>query len=486
MPDFVIVYPKTGFDIKGASVELPLSALSVASVLIDRRDVQIIDQRTDDNWQTTLKKALAHNPLAVGVSSMTGTQIKYGLDVARIVKDFPETKMIWGGVHATLLPEQTAENPLIDYVIVGDGEPPIPALLDSIEKERGFEKVPNLIYKKDQKIKKNQSGAQLNMDALSDIPFELVNINHYIDSRAMVNENVKRVLPFIGSRGCPFRCAFCCNPVLSKRRWRAMSPERVFEQVEAMVDLFNLDGITFHDENFFGNLKRAEKIAKMIKGRYAWSVQARMDDLARVDLKMFEKNGLSLVQPGIETGSPRIMKMIHKDESIPTILKANRKLAKTNITGVYNFMMGFPTEKLSEINQTVDLALKLIKENPNATLSGFYVFVPYPGSELYDLAVKEGQFSPPKTLEGWATYSRMHLNTPWIQDRIPLLKNLMFTSKFIDGKRMQNIFKKFHIPNAVMNSFSGRYRKKWEEKDFEDSIDIKLLHSFAKHYFKWE
>ncbi|RMH56157.1 MAG: radical SAM protein, partial [Candidatus Hydrogenedentota bacterium] len=247
---------------------------------------------------------------------------------------------------------------------------------------------------------------------------------------------------------------------------------------------YGLNAIEFHDEEFFVDRKRGQKIGEMINGEFQWYVQTRMDDLLKLDLDALERQGLRVVQPGLETGSPRILKMIRKGETLEDFHKANRKLASTGIRSTYNFMMGYPTETHEDLVATVELALKLLDENPKASISGFYVYVPYPGAELFEMAVRDG-FEPPETLEGWAVFNRQHLASPWIQDRRDVLEMLLYTSKFVDGRRLKQTFTGRPLLLPFIGAVSRFYRRRWRKHNFEKTLDIDLLALAARHVFGW-
>jgi len=475
MADVVLIYPKIGFDIRKVSIDLPLSVLSAASFVARDYEVKIIDQRTDPLWEENLRKELEEEPLCVGISSMTGPQIGFGLQAARVVKETgSDAKVVWGGVHATLLPEQTVRHELVDIVVVGEGELIFYNLVNALKKKRRLEDVKGILFKKDGQIIKTEPEAPLDLNELPDLPYHLVDVENYVGSQGRFQGEAERSLIFISSRGCPWGCAYCCNPRLSKRRWRPMSAEKTYERVMKLVEKYNLDAITFHDEEFLVSRSRAEKIAYLIGGQFKWWIQGRMDRLKDMDLPYLEKNGLCEVQPGVESGSDRILKMIRKGETVEDMLEANRALAKTDILPLYNFMVGFPTETQEEVMQTVDLALRLLDENPKAQISGFYIFVPYPGTELFDLAVKEG-FAPPDSLEKWAEYNRQHLKTPWVRDKERLFRNLIFSSKWIDGTRLQyrlkTAFQGLPIPLFFCKYLGRFYRRKWRKHIFKTCID---------------
>ena len=73
----------------------------------------------------------------VGITAMTGFQIKYGLRIANLARKInPDAIIVWGGVHPSLLPEQTIANPLVDIVVIGEGEQTFLEILEAINENR--------------------------------------------------------------------------------------------------------------------------------------------------------------------------------------------------------------------------------------------------------------------------------------------------------------------------------------------------------------
>ncbi len=471
MAEILFVYPKTGFELSKHVIEAPLSLLSLASNVAYDYDTAIMDQRVEKKFEEKLLKTLAGCKV-VFLSSMTGTQIKYALRISELAKENSPAKVVWGGMHTTLFPEQTIAHPMIDCVAIGEGEYTVRQIAESMDKDDKLKDARGILYKNENnRIIRNPPQETVNLDSLPRMPYYLLDMEKYVKGRLMIHDEAKRNLPFISTRGCPWRCSFCSQPAFSKRRWNAMSAEKTAEEVKYMVDKFNLDAVTFYDENFLSNPKRAEQIAALIGGKFEWGIQTRMDDMQRADMRLLAENGLKLVQPGIESGSNRILQMIKKDETAELFLGVNRALAELDLTPVYNFMMGFPTETYAETMMTVDLALAMMHDNPNARIAGFYTFVPYPGTELFDVAVSHG-FQPPDTLEGWIDYTRHHNLTPWLKGKEDMMKNITFTSKFVDSKRMQVFVKNNSLFKMLIMAY-GRYNKlMWQRHKFENRFDI--------------
>ncbi|HLC77321.1 MAG TPA: radical SAM protein [archaeon] len=485
MADILGVYPKTGYDIKNSSVELPLGLLSTVSTLHADYNVKILDQRVDDNFESNFSNELSKGPRVVLIPSMTGTQLKYALDISRSVKNNSKSVVLWGGVHATLMPEQTIGHNLIDMIVVGEGEFVLQNIMAALDGKTKLDSVNGIAYKENGAIKMNPRAESPDPNKIPEIPYDLVDVENYVKSGGISFDAKERTLPFISSRGCPYTCTFCSTAGISKGNWRSMTAELAYERVSKMVKKYKLNVVKFYDENFTSNPRRAERIAEMINGEFSWSMQARMDNMLITDMKKLEEGGLRVVEPGVESGSDRILKLINKAENKATMIAANKKLAQTNIKAFYNFMMGFPGESYEELMETVDLALQLVKENRNAHITQFYIFVPYLGAPLFDYAVQQG-FVVPKTLEEWVAFSRQQTYTPWIQDKKEMLETIMYTSKFVDGKRLCQVLRNTRVPKFFIRALSANYKKNWEKHKFEKTASIKFLDMMVKRSFGWE
>jgi anaerobic magnesium-protoporphyrin IX monomethyl ester cyclase len=483
MNEVILIYPSTGFDVKNLTVWLPLSLLHIAADLDEDFKIIIIDQRIELNIEKKLAELISDNTVCVGISAMTGDQINNGLYLANLVRiNNSSLPIIWGGIHPTLLPENTAQHPLVDIVVIGQNPATFKKLVIKLSQQDSWESLPNICYLDiNGNIQSNHNDTQLpytiNLDELKPLPYHLLEMEKYITGRFTFYKAI-RALPYISSFGCPHNCSFCCQPMISKRCWQKQSAEIVVENILNLKEKYNLDGIDFQDENFLSNIPRAIEIANKINNKVKWACQARIDDILKLDIKHLVEKGLCSIQPGVESGSERILKLLNKKLDIENILAANKKLAETKVNVRYNFIVGFPTETKEEIIATVELALKLLEQNPNAGISGFYIYTPYPGTGLFETAIQHG-FIAPDSLEQWAIYNRQHINTPWIQPHIEMLQMLVYSSKFIDG-RIQKLYSR-NLPISLMARYlSGRYRRKWKNHDFRKSWDILMLEKIMK------
>jgi anaerobic magnesium-protoporphyrin IX monomethyl ester cyclase len=442
MSDVVLVYPRTLWDIKNVTTRLPLAALYIGTVLQENGfSVCIIDQRTDDDWQIALHDALGQHPLWVGISSMTGQQIRWGLDAARIVRDTdPTIPIVWGGVHSTILPEQTLAHPLVDVVVVGEGEMTALELAQTLRdggSETDLGGVAGLVWQRDGQIVHNGPRAYTPMDEWPFLDYTLVDVEHYI----LAEVPGERSLQITTSRGCPMRCGYCYLTVVPDgRRYRAESPERTVARIERMMRLFSLDAVHIIDDEFFTRRKRARRVCELILERgieVTLRTNCRIDYIDRMslaDLNLFRRAGFKHLYLGAESGNDRVLDFIAKGITREQILRANLKLKESGIAPKFSFMGGFPTETIVEVKDTIQLMAQLVRENPDAHTTPVQLYSPYPGTPLYEYCLQNGLHMP-QNLEAWTTSGWEHIDYSWLTSREErFLQKAAYFTFFLDGK----------------------------------------------------
>ena len=418
-------------------IGLPLGLLAIGTPLdLAGYRVKIIDQYFEPDWKRLLSDELKRNPICVGISSKTGPQIRYALEASSFVKSRSSVPVVWGGVHPTLLPEQTLANENIDIIVRGEGEESFFALVKCLEQGGDLSGVKGIFYKENGQIKSTPRRAFIDLNAQPSPSYHLVDMDRY-KVRLFGVDHVR----FCSSRGCPYRCGFCYNVVFSHKKWRALSPERTVEELTRLRREYGIRGFTLADDFFFFDLERVRKILTLIVENRLDIVFSKLDthggELSKLDdsfLELMHKAGCKTLVVGVESASERILKLIRKNISVADILDFNRRVQKFDIVTKYCFMLGFPTETRSDIDATVSFILKLLEDNPNI-VKDINLYTPYPGTELYDLAIREG-LKPPERLEDWISYNWSTLNranTPWItDDRETLLRMLHFSSLFLE------------------------------------------------------
>ena len=410
-PHCLLLYPKTGLDL-GSTIAPPHALLTVAAPAKKAGyAVTLLDQRVESITKERLAGLVSSDLMAVGISTMTGTQVHFALGLAKLVREVaPNVSIIWGGCHPSVTAEQTLAHPLVDIVAVGEGDGTMLDILEAFGTHRSLCHVPGILYKDGPTPVKTLPRPLLNVEELLPIPWELVDVEKYIH-RDMYLRDKARVLD-IGqtSRGCPFDCAFCSSASLRERKWRAQSVDRVLDDLKEAIARFRLDGWWWRDDEFYIKRKRAHAIMEGIvqagiQGSF-YTSGTRCDVFAKAtdeEVAMMKRGGAHTLKFGAESGSQRVLDLMQKGITVEQTLAANQRCKAHGITPAFALMIGYPTETFAEMDQTIDLGYRLKRENPHAELETMSQYTPLPGTPDWHLALKHG-LQPPQSLEDWTSW----------------------------------------------------------------------------------
>jgi len=402
MSDIVLVRPRTTY----GELYLPWNLMYIAAPVIRKGySVSIIDQNTDAEWKKSLRSEISSKPMCVGTGAFTGRMIEGALEASRIAHEAGVTT-VWGGVHASLLPEQTLQDPSVDYVVVGEGDATFEELVDRLSGRTSGSPgdILGLAWKDGTRITVNPPRPHLDLDSLAPTPWGLTDPVKYFHDRG---PRAPRFMDFCSSRGCPYNCGFCYNVAFHKRKWRGMSAEVFFGRVKEMVERFGVRGFIFMDDYFFANMERIVRFSELLlknNMQIVWEVQCRLDAFDQMSdeiLALFVRAGLWRFHFGAESGNPGILELMDKKITLDMARRAAERARRFRVAGCFYFMLGFPGETPEEMLDTYAFMNELAKGNPYVILLGPYIYVPYPETPLYHRAVELG-FVAPTTLEGWA------------------------------------------------------------------------------------
>ena len=483
-PHVVLLHPHPGPKDRDCHI-LPLGLLCVAGPLVEAGYAgSAVGQRKHPEWRRTLKDLVTRRgTVCVGISTMTGPQIAHGLDMAQVVRDAaPDLPIIWGGVHPTLLPEQTARHPLVDIVCFGEGEVAFPPLVDALAQKSEWRDLPGVCFKDGPgSVRKNADAKEADLDKVPALPYQIFELEQYKVSALRSGPS----LPLVTSRGCRFRCAYCYIQEVFKRTWRGLSPDRVIGEFKRLIHEFNAEGVFLLDDFFFQNRNRAADILQGLIDHNLkvnlYNANARADFLFRSTddyLELMRDSGIKTLFVGTEAGSDVTLKEMLKDITTEQVLEVNHRLAKVGIQAVYSFMAGMPGESEEQVMETLSFMLRLKLDNPGALLYKVCLFVPFPGTEYFNRAESMGcKF--PQTLEGWGSHDYNHVNLSYLSPKFKkFLQKAEEVSAFIDVEgKINGIFK----PVAKAYSKVARYRIRNKAYSFMPELGlIKAARSFQQ------
>lgn len=473
MADIILLQPKCGvWDVMG--VRTPTGMLSIAAVPVsDGYDVVLIDQRIRFDWKDEVKKHIALGAKVVCLTTMVGEQILNMMEASEFVKSVSkDVIVVLGGSWAQIEPEMCLQDKNIDVVCSGEGDYLLSDLMKYSKGEIGLDEIKGIVYRTSSgAVKHTRSRPPIkNLDTLPPIPYHLIDLKDYA---AVGFRPEKPSMALITSRGCQFRCTFCSIVTLSKgtdehdqpvsNLWRGYSVERLIKDLMYLDDTYHIKDFYFNDDLISGSNQRLIEFIDALaqaneQGRdWNWGTAGiRADHILRLpdsSIEKLMKSGCKNLDIGVESGNPRMLKVIKKDTTQEVIRKANQRLNKYPIILKYTFMGGFPTETEEEFLDTLRFRKILQDENEFATCPIFF-YTPFPGTEMFSLAIAEG-FRPPKSLKDWADFNYntwYHKYPCWLSKRkIRLVENAVFLSYFSNKKLL------YKFPNPLMRSLFKIY-----------------------------
>lgn len=411
----LLIYPPTG---KISNYNTPTGLLYIATVL--KRDgykVGLVDCSVEPDYENILKREIIDTDI-LGVYAMS-VHITYLLPLLRKLKTINKRiKIIWGGPHAMLFPEQTVKSEYADIVARCEGEDLMLEIARKFESgSLDLHQVKGITFQEDGQIINTPDREFVEINKLPFIDWSLV--------KKEVMEVVKKtVIRVQTSRGCPYKCTFCINVLTKNKKMRYRDPERVLDEIEYVGQKYGAKRIGFRDEIFLSNRKQAKEIAEGILKRnlhITWIANPRVEYLREsyIDddfLKLLADSGCSRLQCGGESGSQRILDMLHKDIEVDDILNFVKRTKKYKIYPVVAFLTGLPTETEEEQLQTLALIREILRIQPKAFVNGPANYRPYPGGDLFDLCIKKYHLKMPESLEEWAKAEVLGgSKPPWVK-----------------------------------------------------------------------
>jgi len=426
---------------------------SIAAYLKEKGiKVKVFDPTGESSSKITLTLR-RFNPDIVGIPSFT-SEIYDANETARFVKKInPKIFSVVGGAHPSALPRRTlGEFYFFDAVVFGEGERTV---LD-LAQGKPLNKILGLAYRVGDEIKVNPRRPLIK--SFDDLPFpawELFDLDKYRGGSigtGFKKSGRRLEIPVEGARGCPFNCNFCFR--VNGRVIRFKTPEKIIEEIKRAVDKFDATNIFFVEGTFAINKQDTERLCDLLiktglNKKITWSTGGRVNILDEELLKKMKESGCVFIGYGAESGDQEMLDRMGKQITTKQIAESFKLCRKIGIVAEANFIIGHPFETEEKVLKTIKFA-----RNLDADYANFAIMVPFPGTEVYEIA-KKGIGGLRLLTYDWRLYGKQ-IGAALESDQLPReklirLQNKAYLNFYLTSRRLP-LFLKRLTPDRIFGA----------------------------------
>jgi len=351
----------------------PIGLYYVGAMLREHQyDCEILNWHAVNKTPGVIRETLAEKaPDVIGFSVLHAN--RWGaIEIARIAKKVhPGVRIVFGGVGATLLWRHFLKHfKEVDLCVLGEGEYSFLKIVEAIEADdaKAIEKIPGVALRKGGTVVKTGDPVRItDLDQLPD-PALWFTFQHVSSTR-----------------GCPGNCTFCGSPRLWGRKVKFHSPRYFVDQVERLSQK-GVGFFYFSDDTFMLKRGHVMAICREILDRglkISWAAISHVNYVDEEVLSWMRRAGCIQISYGVESGSPRIRRLLNKTTRTDQIRRAFSLTTRYGILSRAYFIYGCPGETWDTIQETIDLVHEI---RPLGVI--FYILDIFPGTALYADFVK--------------------------------------------------------------------------------------------------
>ena len=370
-------------------------------------DVEIFSQDVNHYSEQYLTEYLdKENFDIVGVSVIAGyyQYRKLLLISDAINKSRQRPFYVIGGHGPAPEPEFFMKKTNADVVAIGEGEETICELVDSLAAKTSLSEVKGIAYREGNQVRINERRELIkDIDAIPIPAYDMFPIEYYRLLRVPNCNSSDFVLPVLSGRGCPFKCNFCYR---MDEGFRPRSTDAIIEEIRYLKEKFSITYIAFSDELLMNSVARTEEICNgFMKANLniKWDCSGRLNYAKPDVLKLMKKAGCVFINYGIEAFDDQILRNMNKALTTKQITNGIEATLGAGISPGLNIIFGNIGENRDTLQKGVDF---LLKYDDGAQLRTIRPVTGYPGTELFDHAIKNGLLKDAEEF-----YEKKHLNS---------------------------------------------------------------------------
>jgi radical SAM superfamily enzyme YgiQ (UPF0313 family) len=416
---------------------LPLEMITIAAFpLQDGYEVEIIDGSLYSEAEAQ-KRVLAacEGAMLYGTTGILGYMITDGLRMSRAVRGrHSDLPMVIGGWFASVRPDLQLGTGMYSAVILAQGELTFRDVVKAIDAGEPLDSVPGLALMRAGEVVHTAKRTVVGWDEIAPMPWHLIDIEPYREHqlRAQSAGDVLRMpspdstgsnrspyfgITYFSSYGCPEPCTFCCSPLVTDRRWKAMPADRMMDDLAGLHDRWKFDVVRFHDANWGVQENRVKEFAEAkLKLGLTFEYNAFLEThsilhYSEDTLDKLAASGLYIAEIGAEAGTDEMMDKIGKPIKGDDNIDAAVEMDKRNICASVTYIVGYPHEEGDSMLKTIDQCRRLHVAAPQARPT-VWPYRPIPGTVMWDQAIELG-YNPPGEIDEWGSIGEYHLEETW-------------------------------------------------------------------------
>jgi anaerobic magnesium-protoporphyrin IX monomethyl ester cyclase len=399
----------------------PLGIMYLASYIRSKFDVSIrlVNQKlNNDSDDSIINTAKDFDANIIGLSVMSTAAHSLPYLTEKLKSALPGSLIVLGGPHVSSFKSYSMNGNSADVAVPGEGEIAFEKIINSYLNKIPYSDIPGIFWRDNDGLVVHNPGMLPFIKDLDTLPFpayDLIDLPNYWNIQSMPPVPKRHYASLLSSRGCPYKCIYCHNIFGSTFRFH--SAERIISEIEYIKNKYPISDFEFLDDIFNLNRQRLVDFASLtlkkdLRLELAFPNGVRTDILRKEELDMLIESGLYFASFSLESGSPRIQKLIGKNLNIE---KFRENVLYAVSRGVFSngfAMLGFPTETAEEMQMTIDVIC-----SSKLHSASFFTVTPFPNTELYRIIEK---FSPEKlSLVNYENmeYSLIPINLSAVSDR---------------------------------------------------------------------
>lgn len=359
-------------------VIVPMSVGSIAGYLMKHGvRVKVVDEEMEWLSEENIERHLQglEKPYIFGISCLTAHASRVYELSTWLKGRYPDSTVILGGLHVTALPEEALSVQGVDYVVRGEGEEILLNLIRAIRDRKDASHLEGISFRDPRTgefIHNPDAPLIQNLDEIPIFPYHLFDNPRYDMGFVMT------------ARGCPYKCTYCSQRLLTGLTYRWHSPDSVMQMLDIVINRYGSRYIALYDDNFSFNKRRVKELCDAIVAhgfhrKAEFNIQTRADNFYEDIMPYLKRANFTSVGFGMETGVERLAQVIQKGQTVKTHIEAVHRAHRNGMRVALMMMFGLPTEtredRIATYKLVRDLGVNMSKTNNT---------IPYPGTPMYE------------------------------------------------------------------------------------------------------